>query len=615
MTAGERRFAERLRELLEDDYLVWFDIGVGRRQRRYPDFIVLHPSRGLLFLEVKDWKLDTIRSINAKEVELLTPQGLVTKLNPLEQARLSVFPVINRLQKDPALLAADGRYAGRLLFPYGYGVVLTNITRRQFESMGDAFAREQMLPDHLVICKDEMLPSTDPEAFQSRLWDMFPYCFGGRLTKPQIDRIRWHLFPEIRVGEPTTGDMFAGEEVIPQIVRVMDTQQEALARSLGGGHRVIHGVAGSGKTLILGFRCLHLAGLSTKPILVLCFNVVLAAKLRAFVEAHGIEGKVEVAHFHRWCKSQLKLYGVSWQNYEGPPYEAQVRAVIDGVEKGWIPRAQYDAVMIDEGQDFEADWLKLITQMVDPKTNSLLLLYDDAQSIYQNRKGLGFSLKSVGIQAQGRTTVLKINYRNTQEILAFSHDFLAHFLGGSEESSAALSMQPQSAGWQGEPPVFRCFDSLEREVRFAVACIGKWQRDGRSPSDMAVLCENQGLIGRVAGALRAAGIAALGAANSEFKQKYDPKAEQVLVTTIHSGKGLEFSRVVVIGVGELEDTEERREENAKLLYVGMTRAMKGLVVTASKENAFTVHLQKLCPPATAAANGRCLASEGSAATI
>ena len=48
-------------------------------------------------------------------------------------------------------------------------------------------------------------------------------------------------------------------------MRVMDLQQEQLARSLGDGHRVIHGVAGSGKTLILGFRCVHLAEMLRKP--------------------------------------------------------------------------------------------------------------------------------------------------------------------------------------------------------------------------------------------------------------------------------------------------------------------------------------------------------------
>ncbi|MFV0511332.1 MAG: nuclease-related domain-containing protein, partial [Shewanella algae] len=71
MQAGEKRLARRLESHLEDDYLCWYDIPVGKRQR-YPDFIVLHPGRGLLFLEVKDWKLDNIKNISKATVELLT---------------------------------------------------------------------------------------------------------------------------------------------------------------------------------------------------------------------------------------------------------------------------------------------------------------------------------------------------------------------------------------------------------------------------------------------------------------------------------------------------------------------------------------------------------------
>ena len=57
--------------------------------------------------------------------------------------------------------------------------------------------------------------------------------------------------------------------------------------------------------------------------------------------------------------------------------------VIRGVDRKQIPCGQYQAVLIDEGHDFAPEWLKLVTQMVDPSTNSLLLLYDDAQSIYE----------------------------------------------------------------------------------------------------------------------------------------------------------------------------------------------------------------------------------------
>ncbi len=74
MTGGEKRFAERLEAKLEDDYLCWYDVAVGEKTR-HPDFIVFHPSRGLLVLEVKDWRLDTIREIDKRNVTLLTTAG------------------------------------------------------------------------------------------------------------------------------------------------------------------------------------------------------------------------------------------------------------------------------------------------------------------------------------------------------------------------------------------------------------------------------------------------------------------------------------------------------------------------------------------------------------
>jgi len=52
-TSGERRFAERLQDKLEDDYLLWYDVPVGPANL-HPDFVVLHPRHGVLILEVKD---------------------------------------------------------------------------------------------------------------------------------------------------------------------------------------------------------------------------------------------------------------------------------------------------------------------------------------------------------------------------------------------------------------------------------------------------------------------------------------------------------------------------------------------------------------------------------
>jgi hypothetical protein len=110
--------------------------------------------------------------------------------------------VADLLRHDPQLVRpADSSFAGRLTFPYGYGMVLGDITHLQFETSGWV----EFMQPHLVICKDEMTESADAEVFQSRLWGMFNVRFESKLT----------------------------------------LAQEAIARSLGAGHRVIHGVARS----------------------------------------------------------------------------------------------------------------------------------------------------------------------------------------------------------------------------------------------------------------------------------------------------------------------------------------------------------------------------------
>lgn len=326
-TAGERRFAHRVVDKLEDDYLCWYNVPLGPRQR-HPDFVLLHPGRGLLVLEVKDWKRDQIQRIDRSSVSLLTDQGLKEKPNPLEQARAYAMTIVNLLESDPQLLVRAGRYQGKLILPWGYGVVLTNISRRAF----DQTDLGQVIDPGLTICQDEMTESVGPEAFQARLWAMFKVSFAHTLTLPQIDRIRWHLFPEVRVTQGSLLPDATETETEPALdmVRVMDLAQEQLARSLGEGHRVIHGVAGSGKTMILGYRAAWLAQALEQPVLVLCYNVALAAKLRQVIADRELSAKVSVYNFHAWCMEQLRLYHVE----KPAPGEGFFERLVEPGERG-----------------------------------------------------------------------------------------------------------------------------------------------------------------------------------------------------------------------------------------------------------------------------------------
>lgn len=585
MTSGERRFAERLQAKLESDYLVWYDVPLGHR-RRHPDFTILHPRRGVLVLEVKDWKLDTLRSISPTQVELLTPRGLVHELNPLEQARQYVHGIADILKSDPALTCPDGRYRGKLLFPWAYGVVLPNITREQFDTAQLSGA----IQPHFAICRDEMYDDVDAEVFQKRLWDMFPWIPSAPLTMPQIDRIRWHLHPELRLDPPPQRELSI--DPVPDVIRIMDLQQEQLARSLGEGHRVIHGVAGSGKTMILAYRCLHLARAMQKPILVLCYNKTLAARLNAIMEEKGAGQQVNVRNFHAWCRDQLIRYHAPLppstndrDEYAGALVERLTRAV----ERGQIPRAQYGAVLIDEGHDFDPDWLKIVVQMVDPETDSLMLLYDDAQSIYA-RARRKFSFKSVGVQAQGRTTILRLNYRNTAEVLNVAYEFAKDVLTPKEADEDGIPLiLPETANRHGPAPELTTHGSLSAEGDHIATRFQALHRDGVPWSDMAVIYRFRFIGEEVAGRLRAAEIPVSWLRKAQAPQTELP-ADAVKFVTFHSSKGLEFRVAAIPGLGFLPGSRAVETDEVRLAYVAMTRAMDRLIMTCHRQSAFVARL-------------------------
>ncbi|CAM3859389.1 DEAD/DEAH box helicase [Paracidovorax anthurii] len=596
MTSGERRLAERLEHKLDDDYRLWYDVPVGPKQT-YPDFVVMHPRRGVLILETKDWRLDTVRKATRQYWEI-APDGGAPKIvkNPLEQARHCALEVVRALERDPQLVQPSGPYQGKLAFPWGHGVVFTRITRRQFEAAGLGEAIEP----HYVVCQDEMLEDVEAEAFQERLWRMFPHHFGGAMSLPQIDRVRWHMFPEVRV--PVQGRLFeAGEgddAEVPDLLRVMDLQQEQLARSLGEGHRVIHGVAGSGKTMILGYRAEYLAKLQGaavpdgKPVLVLCYNEPLAVKLASVMEAKGLADRVHCLHFHKWARAQLVAFG---QGLPAPglPREAffvdMVDRVIQGVDKGHIPSGQYGAVLIDEGHDFAPEWLKLVGQMVDPATNSLLVLYDDAQSIYARARKKQFSFRSVGIQAQGRTTILRINYRNTRQILQTAHLIAADLLTPEDSGDDGVPLlQPVSCGRDGEAPVIVRLPTLRAEAAQVAERLAAAHQEGHAWGDMAVLCRHYAQMEECATALRHKGLPHHVRKGSG---SFHPADDTVKVMTMHASKGLEFPVVAMVGAGQMPAAGEDEREEARLFYVAATRATHRLVVTVSGEAGFGQRLE------------------------
>lgn len=593
--AGERAVLRQLKRCLEDDYIVWHNVPIGPRARQ-PDFVVLSPRWGVLLLEVKHWKRSTLQGATRDSVTLATERGLVTEGNPLRQARDYALELVDLMSADPTLVHAEGPFRGKLLFPYGWGVVFSNL--RGIELQGTDFA--DVFAPHQSLLRDDLGDEVAPDVFQQRLWGMFTVHYPHTLTLPQRDRVRWHLFPEIRVpvqralglDEP---DAAASAPVLPDLLQVMDLQQEQIARTLGEGHRVIHGAAGSGKTMILIYRAEQLAKAvrPDQPILVLCFNRTLADRIDALLRERGVDERVQVRTFHSWCQDMVRSYQLDVpRDLKGDAYFAALAdSTCRAVDTGRVPAGQYSALLIDEAHDFEEAWLRMAARMVSPATQSLLVLYDDAQSIYQKQRRR-FSFASVGIKASGRTSILKLNYRNTAEVLALAMHCAESLLQAEERGEDEIQrVTPATAGRRGPLPVLIEARHEREEATLVADRVAAALAAGHAPSDIAILLRAKYLMKAVEATLAERGIA-YQSMNAQAFRRFDWSLPSVKLLTMHSAKGLEFPVVIVAGLQALPMRDESLEEAVRLLYVAMTRSTRELVLAAHGRSPIVERVRK-----------------------
>jgi superfamily I DNA/RNA helicase len=262
-------------------------------------------------------------------------------------------------------------------------------------------------------------------------------------------------------------------------------------------------------------------------------------------------------------------------------FRVMAHTVERALETGFVPGGQYTALLVDEAHDFEDAWLRMATRLVNPQTNSLLVLYDDAQSIYQAKRRK-FNFASVGIEARGRTSVLRMNYRNTAEVLALAVHCAHSLLEGAGETrdeDEIPIVQPASAGRRGHLPVFIDARDERQEADALADYIFEAAQGGMPLDDMAVICRAKYLMRPIELALERRKLA-YQSMNAQAFRRFDWRRPSVKLLTMHSAKGLEFPLVLVAGLQTLPMKGESAEDAARLLYVSMTRATHELVLSA-----------------------------------
>ena len=361
------------------------------------------------------------------------------------------------------------------------------------------------------------------------------------------------------------------------------TQLSYVKSRTSSGYRRIKGAAGSGKSLILAARAAELLK-EGKEVLVITFNITLLHYLMDIsVRWDNSGGKtrrdVTWLNFHFWCKRicEENDYDEEYKNLWSDEKNINqvlsvdlphlVSLILDEQDN---VSPTYDAVLVDEGQDFPPGWWNVLRKVC-KKEGEMLLVADATQDIYGTARswtddamnGAGFS---------GGWAELKISYRLPQLALDYATQFAQQFLPKD------MVDLPVSA--QGELSLFPCtlkwvqtkqelVAEVCREELFLLAIDA--EPDLLSITDITFLSDTKKSGYEVIEEIGKKGVNTVHTFAKDNKESRRQKVgfymgdSRIKATTLHSFKGWE-SRAIVIFIGQQVD-----QKSLALIYTGLTR--------------------------------------------
>lgn len=368
-THGEKLVLKHLKNNLPNDFAVYVECPIhDRRQLRYPDFIV-STNYGVVVLEVKDWV--TVQKADRFGAEIFTrDQRTRREGNPIIQARELALLLINEFRRIQGQMGKSGEIKD---VPWGYAAVLPNLPTSVITQLRKAWGEE------FVLNLDDL----GPDRALARLKDTLPAEHIRALHKAEMDLIRATINPTVLIEaenrpvvildveqekivaesvkeapqpqpakpKPVQTDLFepapsSAAQASPKKAAEEQLPEYAEALSKNAGIRLVRGVAGSGKTLVLTQRARFLAAQYPDwEILVLTFNNALSRHLSDTLAGTG---RVKVMTFHGLCRSLIEGAGLEWASPISP--------------REWLKEQKGERPVLEElGADFleeEIAWIK-----------------------------------------------------------------------------------------------------------------------------------------------------------------------------------------------------------------------------------------------------------------
>lgn len=526
---AELKLYKALQEALPDDYVVFHSVAWLARDPRSgaqdgeADFVVAHPARGVLVIEVKGGRITYDGASGRWHSNAYSIQ------DPFEQARSNKHSLLAKL-KD---------------LPYW---------RNRWLTIGHAVAFPDVVVKHdlrLDAPQEIILDARDLMALRAWLDAAFTYYAArdgqeGGPGQGGIDELIRLLSPSWELRSPL-GVEFAGEE--EEIIRLTEDQFSLL--DLLSDHRrvAISGCAGSGKTTMAVEQARRLAEQGFR-VLLTCFNRHLADFLRS---DETLPGSVEVAHFHSVC---ARLAGRAGLPTREPADEDARQVWYDQTLPNLLLEAagrlgpQYDAIIADEGQDFQPGWwLPLMYLLPDPDRGIIYIFYDDNQNIYGSQNALPAGMEHYA---------LRRNLRNTQNI---HRTYLPFYRSPNIPTTKGPEGQPTEVIYYASEQALR--EALRKALHRLVF------EEDVPVEDIVVLTP------------RARDTSALwrwpNLGNLRLTDRWPPAHNEVYCTSVYLFKGLE-SPVIILA----ELYPSRNQDMEALLYVGCSRARNYLIILADE---------------------------------
>ncbi len=239
-----------------------------------------------------------------------------------------------------------------------------------------------------------------------------------------------------------------------------------------------------------------------------------------------------------------------------------------------------DHLLIDEGQDLGPAKWRLMRALAAPGQNDIFIAYDAHQRIY----GKPTVLKRLGIDIVGRSRRLRLNYRTTLENLRYAMGILD---GASyEDEDGQLITAGYRSARSGPGPSLHATSSDSEQIDRISEHLAVWVEQGVKPETIAILAATNVSAKKLQRSLCQRGTPVA------FISEPRPTGGQPVVMTMHTAKGMEFSRVVMFDVSDGsfphpraykdvpdEDRADVDRQFRSLLYVAASRARDELVVT------------------------------------